>query len=61
MESAQQDTGGANRSRRREHALKLLANEQKDGDSPIQSVVTNCTKEVEETSWTGQEASAPTS
>ena len=37
------------------NALKLLANQQKDGDSPIESIVTACTKEAEDASWTGKD------
>ena len=33
------------------NALKLLANQQKDGDRPIQSIVMVCTREAEE-AWT---------
>ena len=33
------------------NALKLLANQQKDGDSPIQSTVTGFMKEAEKELW----------
>ena len=35
------------------NALKLLVNQQKDGDSPIQSIVTGVHEKVEEAPWMG--------
>ena len=37
------------------NALKLLANQQTDGDSPIQSIVTGLHEKAENTLWTGWE------